>query len=149
MNKYNKGDYLKTTTGDIFLVTSVVFGKYNGIWVNKDLSFKNESCGGWSDSSFKGIYKNNKYTWTSKFNIGDVVQYGNQCYFILDIIFSDNRVEYTIVSSTKEFFTGETIYFDRTVVREEQLRLYEKPKVEELTLEEVCKELGRDIKIVK
>jgi len=80
------------------------------------------------------------YKWESKFNIGDKVIYEKGVYEICAVAKDNHDVWYRFV---------EELDLNDIWHQEWGIELYVEPKIDEMTMQEICKELGRDIKIKK
>ena len=83
---------------------------------------------------------NQQYTWHSKFNIGDKV------------VISGSAYKYHIINEIRINSDGYNMYcFKSTfkIANENELSLYEEPKVKEMTVKEISDLLGYEVKIVK
>lgn len=135
-----KGNW-SLTKGKIYQVVSI---SDCNIWVRvKD---DDGIVDGYHSSNFELVPQ---YNWTSKFNIGDKVrpkELKENAYMYSGVTFTVNRIEFGWSEPMYVCYTPRNIPFP---FEESKLCLWVEPQVEELTLEQVCKELGRDIKIIK
>lgn len=158
MSKIKKGDYIKITKqgaygeGCIFQVKRID--------EDGDIRIDNSEFGGNNDWYIRDEdYIIMDQTDINAVRIGDIITNGEDFRMVLDI-YGTNSVD---VSTTEDEILdiedlecyledGKYIHYFKQELKNDEYRIYypeEEKDVEELTMSEVCKELGRTIKIKK